>query len=86
MKKYIIETPHTDEECLQLLDQMIASGYLHHFSWGCEAGVHCGWAMIEAENDDQARLAVPPMIRGQARIVQLNSFTDEDVARLHASE
>lgn len=30
-------------------------------------GVHTGWAIIEAENEAEARLAVPPLVRGQAR-------------------
>jgi hypothetical protein len=71
MERFLIETPHTDEECLSLLDQILAMGYLHNFDWGCEDGDHTGWAIIEADN---------------RRIVQLNRFTDEDVQKLHASE
>ena len=85
MDRYMIETPHTHEECLQLLDEMLASGYLHNFDWGCEAGVHSGWAIVEAESEDQARLAVPTMVRAKAKLVRLNRFTDEDVARLHGT-
>jgi hypothetical protein len=28
-------------------------------------GVHTGWAVIEADNEVEARLAVPPLVRGQ---------------------
>ncbi len=86
MERFLIETPHTDEECLSLLDQILAMGYLHNFDWGCEDGDHTGWAIIEADNRDQALLAVPTMVRPKVRIVQLNRFTDEDVQKLHASE
>ena len=83
MDRYLIETPHTDEECLGLLDQILAAGYLHNFDWGCTAGDHTGWTIVEAENLEQAKLAVPTMVRAKARVVRLNKFTDEDVQRLH---
>ena len=41
---------------------------------GCKAGIYCGWAIIEAENEPQAHLAVPPLLRGRARIIRLNKF------------
>lgn len=84
MDRYLIETPHTDEECLGLLEQILAAGYLHNFDWGCTDGDHTGWAIVEAENLEQAKLAVPTMVRAKARVVRLNKFTDEDVQRLHA--
>ncbi len=74
MDRYLIETPHTGPECLDLVKEINAQGYLWHFDWGCEAGVHCGWAVIEAENEAQAHLAVPPLVRTRARIIRLNKF------------
>jgi hypothetical protein len=85
MDRYLIETPHTHDECLGLLDQILATGYLHNFDWGCEDGDHTGWAIIEAESQEQAMLAVPAVVRPRARVVKLNRFTDEDVQRLHAA-
>ena len=40
MDRYLIETPHTALDCLMLVDQVYAMGYLHHFDWGCPEGVH----------------------------------------------
>ncbi len=37
-----------------LVDQIYAMGYLYHFEWGCPDGVHCAWAIIEAESHAQA--------------------------------
>lgn len=85
MNRYIIETPHTAEECLRLLDEILAMGYLHNFDWGCMAGDHTGWATIEARDDQEAALAVPPMVRSKARVVQLNKFSEEDVAGFHSA-
>jgi hypothetical protein len=58
-------------------------GYLYNFEWGCGAGVHSGWAMIEAENEAQARMAVPPLVRAHARVIRLNRFSPEEVTALH---
>jgi len=57
-----------------LVDQVYAMGYLHNFEWGCEVGIHDGWAIIEAENEAQAKLAVPPLVRRKARVIKLNKF------------
>jgi len=74
MDRYLIETPHTGEECLDLIKVLNAQGYLWNFDWGCKAGIHSGWAIIEAEDEAQARLVVPPLVRSRARTVKLNKF------------
>src|SRR4029077_7385017 len=83
MDRYLIETPHTERNCRDLVDLVNAAGYLHHFDWGCTAGVHCGWAIIEADNGAQARLAVPPLVRGQARVVKIVKFTQSMLNSTH---
>lgn len=77
MDRYLIETPHTAQDCKMLIEQIYAMGYLYHFDWGCMDGVHCGWAIIEAENDKEARLAVPPMLRNKARVIKLYKFNGD---------
>ena len=57
-----------------LVDEIQAMGYLHHFDWGCPEGIHTGWALIEAENEAEARLAVPSLVRRKARIVKVSKF------------
>lgn len=85
MERYLIETPHTAQECHLLVGQVYAMGYLHNFDWGCMDGVHSGWAIIEAENEAQARLAVPSIVRNKARVVRLNKFLDyhDKAQRVH---
>ena len=77
LERYLIETPHTAQDCQLLVDQIYAMGYLHHFEWGCKSGVHSGWAILDAENEDQAKLAVPSILRGKARVIKLNRFSGE---------
>jgi hypothetical protein len=83
MDRYLVETPHTDQDCRQLIEQIYAMGYLHHFDWGCKSGVHCGWAILEAETEAQARLAVPPLVRSKARVIKLDKFDAETDLLLH---
>jgi len=77
MDKYLIETPHTAIDCQMIIDQVTAMGYLHHFDWGCPSGVHSGWAIIEAENESQARLAVPSLLRRKARVIKLYKYNGD---------
>ena len=74
MDRYLVETPHSAQDCKMLIDQIYAMGYLYNFDWGCMDGVHCGWAIVEAENDADARLSVPPMVRKKARVIKLYKF------------
>jgi hypothetical protein len=83
MASYLIETPHTAQECMLLVQQVRAVGYLHHFVWGCKSGEHCGWAIIEAENEAEARLAVPSLVRSKARVIKLVRFDPDEVKPLH---
>jgi hypothetical protein len=83
MDRYLVETPHTDQDCRQLIEQIYAMGYLHHFEGGCKSGVHCGWAILEAETEAQARLAVPPLVRSKARVIKLDKFDAEADLLLH---
>jgi hypothetical protein len=83
MERYLIETPHTKEECLALLKEVKAQGYLRHFDWGCGSRVHTGWAIIEAEDDAQASLAIPPLVRSKARVVKLSKY---DAASIESFE
>jgi len=83
MNRYLIESPHSGEQCLDILKQAVAAGYVTHFEWGCKAGRHTGWIILEAENEAQALLAVPVLVRPKATIVQLNRFSPEEVNSMH---
>ncbi|MFB3043585.1 MAG: hypothetical protein ACE1ZC_04835 [Nitrososphaerales archaeon] len=71
MDRYLIESPHSEKQCLQAAQTMFAAGFLLNFEWGCEDGVHIAYAMIESENRKQALLLVPPNLRSDARAIRL---------------
>ncbi|MGO9481493.1 MAG: hypothetical protein ACLP05_06915 [Candidatus Kryptoniota bacterium] len=83
MDRYLVESPHTKDDCYHAVKQVEALGYLTHFEWGCASGNHTGFAIIEAENEAQAKMVVPPMSRKTARVVKLNKFTPEMLNASH---
>ena len=85
MSTYLVISPHTPEECLASLDGIVASGEgaLDDWYWGCAAGNHTGYKMVEAESEDAALAVVPENIRGKAKAMKLNKFTAEQVAAFH---
>lgn len=83
MERYLIETPHTEGNCKLVVNEVHALGYLHNFDWGCEAGIHCGWAIIEAESEAQAKLAVPLLVREAARVIPLVKYSFNKAQELH---
>ena len=79
MQKYMIISPHTHEECTMVVKQTLAIGYLTHFWWGCKSGDHTGYAMIEANNPDEALLSIPTMIRKKGKAIGLVQFDPDKV-------
>ena len=74
MDKFLIESPHSEEDCRRVVNMTYALGYLNNFDWGCEGGVHKAWAVIEAENESQALWSVPILIRSKASATRLVKF------------
>ena len=83
MDRFLIESPHSPPECDRVVKAVFAMGYLLNFDWGCKAGVHTGWVTIEAEDEKQAILVVPPFLRSKARAIRLAKFDPELVKGTH---
>jgi hypothetical protein len=86
MDRFLIETPHREQDCLKLIQLLHAQGYLMQFDWGCLNGVHTDWAVIEAGNLAEARLVVPPLVRGQAHVVKVSKLDAATLAPVHVDE
>ena len=86
MPKFLIEVPHeaTMQACARAIDLFHRTGshFLTHADWGCMDGEHKAWITVEVDNKDDARRILPPALRVDAKIVQLNAFTSEDLANL----
>ncbi len=88
MTRYLIELTHEDEHtaCLKALRAIERYGahLLIEMDWGCKVGTHSGWLIAEVDNRDEAARLVPPEFRKEARIVELNKFTREEIRSLIA--
>jgi len=71
------------DECNKALKAVFGMGYLHNFDWGCKDGVHTGWVTIEAEDEKQTVLVVPPFLRNKARAIKIVKFSPEQVKETH---
>lgn len=78
MDRYLIESPHNPEDCDRIMQEVENAGYMHYFDWGCHAGIHTGWAIIETNSLEHARQIVPWQVRDKARIVKVERLGRED--------
>jgi hypothetical protein len=92
MTRYLIEVEHegTTASCARAIGLFLQTGshFLANADWGCKDGTHKAWVVIDAEDRDQALGVVPPEYRPKSMVVQLTSFTMndvEDMLRDHAS-
>jgi hypothetical protein len=74
MSQFLVVSPHTAEDCTKVIKLTLAVGYLTHFYWGCKVGEHTGWAIIEAENEKEALLSVPTVVRDKSRAIKVVQF------------
>ncbi|MGA2505393.1 MAG: hypothetical protein ABSG01_15030 [Anaerolineales bacterium] len=83
MNRYLVESTHTAEDCHHVVEQFVYHGHVMNFEWGCNAGIHTAWAMLESENEAEALLSVPPHLRSKARAIQLTKYTPEKLQKAH---
>ena len=85
MARYLIEAPHTKEECQTAVEEVLATGVelLAQFEWGCFAGVHNGWAFVEAESESTVRDTLPASQREKWSITEVTKFTPEQIEAYH---
>ena len=88
MSKYLLETHHTPDQCLKALDDMLAKSpeTLQKFEFGCMAGDHTGWATVDAKSENEARSYVPLTLRTRTKVVQVGTFTPEQIRSFHATK
>ena len=79
MERFLVESPHTVEDCKRAVKMVFTMGYLNNFDWGCKSGTHTGWVIIEADNEPEALQVVPPFLRSKARAIGLAKYEPEMV-------
>lgn len=85
MAKYVIEAPHTPEECMNALDEALAKGpeVLDKFVFGCMKGVHTGYAYIDAKSKEDVSALIPKSMQAKVKITEVSKFTPEQVRSFH---
>jgi hypothetical protein len=86
MDRYLVEVDHPAERmaCLKAIRMILESGshFVTHAEWGCLDGDHTAWIIIEAGSHDEARLVLPPVDRGGARITKLCKFDLRQIEKM----
>lgn len=85
MPKYMVESSHTKEECVRALDEIKdrEPKILDKMEFGCMAGVHTGWATVEAGNESEVKNMIPDDLREKTRVVEVSKFTPEQIESFH---
>lgn len=84
--RFLVEVPHEETivACARVVDVFLRTGshFLSNADWGCRDGAHKAWIVVEVDSKEEARSVVPPQFRAQAKVVQLNKFTVEEINRI----
>jgi len=85
MAQYMIQMSHEPGECRQFLNQCSqqAQQFLQTAQFGCASGVHCAWAQVEADSEQQARQMLPQDQQANAQIVQVRQYTPQQIQQMH---
>jgi uncharacterized protein YdhG (YjbR/CyaY superfamily) len=86
MARYLVESPHTKEECVVALEEIKDKHpeLLNKMEFGCKAGEHVGWAMVDAGSESEVCGMIPEAIRSKAHVVELVKFTPEQIESFHS--
>lgn len=82
---YLVEVPHNEAECLRALDEQLDKGsdILDKFYFGCESGDHTGYAIVDANSEDEVRKLIPNFLLGKSMITEVGKFTPEMIRSFH---
>jgi len=86
MPRFLIESSHNPDRiaCARIVEIFLKTGshFLTHADWGCKDGEHKAWIIAEVDSKEEARSILPPPLRADARIVQLNEFNMEEIGEI----
>lgn len=86
MARFLVEVPHDAGmvPCARVVDTFLRTGshFLTHADWGCKDGEHKAWFIADVDSRDEARNIVPPTLRSEAKVVQLNDFATAEIEHI----
>jgi hypothetical protein len=72
MPTYLIEVPHSPEECAA--DRRPA--FPAPTYWGCGAGRHTSWTLVDLADEAEGWQAVPACLRDTARVIAVERSSE----------
>jgi hypothetical protein len=86
MPRFYIEIPHDAEAvaCLRTIKVLQSTGshFITNAVYGCKDGDHTARLMMDLDNRHDALMVVPQAYRAKARVVELTTFSMEEVDSL----
>jgi hypothetical protein len=86
MARFLIEVPHEADvaACARVVETFLKTGshFLTTAEWGCRDGEHKAWLIVDVDDKAAARAVLPPAFRQQAKIVELNRFSLEEIGAI----
>jgi hypothetical protein len=86
MPRFLVEVPHEAEKgaCLRAVNAFLTTGshFLTNADWGCYDGEHKAWIILDLDSKKEALSVLPPGFQSQAKVVQLNKFSMDEVEKL----
>ena len=83
MSSFLIESPHTEQECMMVMDELHKAKSLEGWSWGCMAGNHTAYRMVMARDEAAALAMVPEDVRAKAHVYKLMKMTPAMLEAAH---
>jgi hypothetical protein len=83
MSTFLIEAPHTAEECLSVLDATDKMHDLEKWQFGCMYGNHTAYRVVQATDETAALAMVPESVRSKATAHKVTKMTPAMLAAAH---
>jgi hypothetical protein len=83
MQMFLIESPHSAEECMAVMDEVSKNKSLTAWDWGCMSGNHTAYRMVKAKDEAAALAMVPENVRAKAHAYQIGKMTPAMLATAH---
>jgi hypothetical protein len=80
---FLVESPHTQEECLAVMDEANKEKQLEKWDWGCMAGNHTAYRIVQAADENAALAMVPESVRAKAHAYKLSKMTPAQLEAAH---
>ena len=83
MSTYFMEVPHSRDDCAKAIQLLHIRGYIEKLHWACKDGNHTAVIIMEADSKERVLNMLPPIMRGNARVLKLNEYSPEQVEAMH---